>query len=317
MSVVTDLGPEKRPKTPPIKRRRHKMDPMRRREAWQFYLFISPFFIGFIFLTLGPILASLFLSFTNWNMFLPPQWVGLQNYSELLSGNSQFWLALENTIYYAGISVPLGIALSLFLSVLLNQATFLKRWFRAAFYLPSTLPTVAVTLLWLWLLAPAGLFNEFLGLFGIHGPAWFVDPSWFKPGLILMALWGAGAGTVLFLAGMQGIPSYLYEATALDGAGPTRQFFTITLPMLSPILLFNLVNGIIGGFQVFTQIYILGTNNADLMMVPYLFQEAFENFNMGFASALAWLLFIIIISLTLVVLRWSALYVYYEGELRK
>jgi len=317
VSIVPDVVPAKGRLRKSTRPKRLKMDRMRRREAMYFYLFVSPFFIGFLFLTIGPILGSLLLSFTRWNMFLPPQWVGLQNFSQVLSGNSLFWTALGNTGYYALISVPLGIILALFIAVLLNQNIVLRRWFRAAFYLPSTIPTVAVVLLWLWLLAPAGLFNEFIGLFGIKGPAWFVDPSWVKPGLILMGLWGAGGGTVLFLAGMQGIPPYLYEASALDGAGPIRQFFTVTIPMLSPIILFNVVNGLIGSFQVFTQVYILGTNNADLMMVPYLFQEAFDYFNMGYASAIAWCLFVIIIAITMVVLRWSAVYVYYEGEVRR
>ena len=304
--------------TPNAERKtRVRMGPTRRREALAFYLFVTPFFIGFLVFSVGPIVASMVLSFTHWNMFTPIEFVGVHNYRELLTNDPEFWIALENTAYYAIVSVPLGILLSFALAVLLNQRIVLRRFFRAAFYLPSTIPVVAVVLLWSWLLVPSGLINEMLAIVGIKGPAWFVDPAWMKPGLILMALWGAGGGTVLFLAGLQGIPSYLYEASALDGATPLRQFFSISVPMLSPIILFNLVNGIIGGFQVFTQVYILGVNNADLMLVPYLFQNAFQNFDMGYASALAWILFLIIIALTLVVLRWSTVWVYYEGEVRR
>ncbi|MFD1675496.1 carbohydrate ABC transporter permease [Alicyclobacillus fodiniaquatilis] len=289
----------------------------RRRESLAFFAFITPWLVGLIGLTLGPIFASLYLSFTDWNLFQPPHWVGLANYKTLLTKTPLFWEALWNTAYYAVISVPLGILIALVLAVLLNQRVVLRRWFRTAFYLPSTIPVVAVVMLWSWLLAPSGLFNEFLGLFGIHGPAWLIDNAWIKPGLIIMSLWGAGGGTVLFLAGLQGIPSYLYEAAELDGARSWSKFWRITLPQLSPIILFNLINGIIGAMQVFTQVYIIGENNASTMMVPYLFKEAFQYYQMGMASAIAWLLFIIIIVLTLIILKWSSVWVYYEGEVRK
>ncbi|GMA60189.1 sugar ABC transporter permease [Alicyclobacillus fastidiosus] len=288
---------------------------IRRRESVAFYAFTGPWLVGLVGLTLGPILASLALSFTNWNMFSPPHWVGFENYVKTFK-TPMFWTALYNTAYYSVISVPLSILIALVLAVLLNQKVAARRWFRTAFYLPSTIPVVAVVMLWSWLLAPAGLFNEFLHLFGIHGPAWFVDPAWIKPGLIIMSLWGAGGGTVLFLAGLQGIPSYLYEAAELDGASSWTKFVRITMPQLSPIILFNLINGIIGAMQVFTQVYIIGTNNASTMMVPYLFEQAFQNYQMGLASATAWLLFIIIMVLTLIVLKWSSVWVYYEGERR-
>lgn len=307
--TVTNVESQTRPKTRKVS--------ARGREAIAFYLFVTPFIVGFLVFSVGPILASLGLSFTRWNMFTPAQWVGFHNYKELLTNDNTFWIAVWNTTYYVLISIPLGICLSLILAVLLNQPIMFRRWIRAAFYLPSTIPVVASVMLWMWLLAPAGLINEVLAVFGIKGPAWFVNPVWFKPGLILMSLWGAGAGTVLFLAGLQGIPTYLYEASAIEGASKIRQFFTITIPMLSPIILFNLVMGIIGGFQVFTQVYIVGINNADIMLEPYLFETAFQNFDMGYASALAWVMFIIIIALTLVVLKWSAVWVYYEGEVRE
>lgn len=296
---------------------RTKKSKLRRQETIAFYSFISPWVVGFLVFTIGPILASLVLSFTNWDIFQAPKFVGIQNYHNLLINTPLFWTALGNTAYYALITVPLGIILALILAVLLNQQLIARRWWRTAFYLPSTLPIVSVVLLWSWLLAPSGMVNEVLGWIGIHGPAWFVNPSWEKPGLILMSLWGAGGGTILFLAGLQGIPRYLYEASSLDGASAWHKFSRITVPMLSPIILFNLVTGIIGAMQVFTQVYIIGANNSTLMMVPFLFQEAFQDYNMGFASALAWVLFLLIILLTLFVLRWSSAWIYYEGEIRQ
>jgi len=297
--------------------RKKKGGRLARQEERAFYLFLTPWMIGFLVFTLGPILASLYLSFTSWNMFQPPKFIGLENFKVLLSHNSMFWTALWNTCYYAFIMVPLSILIALIVAVLLNQRIMARRWFRTAYYLPSTLPIVSVVLLWSWLLAPSGIVNEGLAVFGIHGPAWFVNPNWMKPGLIIMGLWGAGAGAVLFLAGLQGIPRHLYEASALDGASSFKQFVRITIPMLSPIILFNLVNGIIGSMQVFTQVYIVGTNNSTIMMIPYLFQQAFDYFNMGFASAIAWVFFVIIIGLTLVVLKWSTSWVYYEGVIRE
>jgi multiple sugar transport system permease protein len=290
---------------------------MKAKETLAFYLFLTPWGIGFIVFLMGPLLASLVLSFTNWDLLQPAQWVGLANYKRVLFGPSQFWLAMGNTAYYALILVPLSIVVALILAVLLNQNIILRRFFRTVFYLPATLPIVAVVFLWQWILAPSGILNEILGWFGIHGPAWFVDPAWIKPGLILMGVWAAGSGVVLFLAGLQGIPKYMYEASAMEGAGPIRQFLMITVPMLSPIVLFNLINGIIGALQVFTQVYIIARDNkAAVMAVPYLYHEAFGYFKMGYASAVAWIFFIFVMALTLVVLRWSRSWVYYEGEVR-
>ncbi len=289
---------------------------MRRKETAFFYAFISPWLIGFILLSIGPIIASFFISFTSWNIFQPPTWVGLKNYTTLFQ-TPLFYTSLDNTLIYALVTTPLGILIGLAVAVLLNQKIVFRNFFRVAFILPSTLPVVAVTMLWSWLLAPAGLFNEVLQLFGIKGPAWFVDPAWMKPGLILFTLWTAGGGFVLFLAGLQGVPDYLYEAAELDGADAFTKFRHITMPMLSPIVLFNLVTGIIGSMQTFTQVYILGSSNSLLMMVVYLFQNAFQNFSMGFASAIAWVLFVIIMLFSLLVFRWSSMWVYYEGEIKR
>lgn len=297
-------------------RRRRKVR-YNKREAIGFYLFLSPWLIGFVAFLLGPIIASLLLSFTNWNMLNTPQWVGLTNYINLLTQTPQFWQVLGNTAFYAFILVPLGIVVSLVLAVLLNQQIFIRRFFRTVFYLPATIPVVAIAMLWSWVLAPAGILNEVLKVFGINGPAWLINPVWIKPSLILVGLWSVGASVVLFLAALQGVPRYLYEASALEGASPFRQFLRITVPMISPIILFNLVNGIIGSLQVFSQTLIL-TDGAPsgLMLIPYLYNQAFQFFELGFASALAWVFFIMIIILTLIILRWSRAWVYYESEVR-
>jgi multiple sugar transport system permease protein len=291
-----------------------------RRETLAFYAFMSPWIVGVIVFLIVPLAATFLLSFTNWDLFQPPQWTGLHNYSELLfSQASQFWLALRNTAYYAFILVPLNLVLSLAIAMLLNQPIILRRWFRTAFYLPSTVPILAVVMLWSWLLAPSGLINEVLSWFGIHGPAWLVDPGSVKNGLIIMGAWGLGGGVVLFLAGLQNIPRYLYEATMLDGAGPFRRFRSITLPMLSPIILFNLVTGIIASLQVFTQVYVIAQqsqNSGDLMLVPYLYDSAFQYQEMGYASAIATVFFIMVIALTAIILIFARRWVYYEGGAR-
>lgn len=289
----------------------------RTRETIAFYLFMLPWIVGILALYVVPLGASVVLSFTNWDLFSSPQWVGLRNYSSLLAGEgSNFWLALRNTAYYAAILVPVNLALSVAFALLLNQPIVLRRWFRTAFYLPSTIPIVAVVMLWSWLLAPSGIVNSLLSVVGVDGPAWLVDPDRVKDGLIIMGVWQLGGGVVLFLAALQGIPRYLYEATMLDGAGAWRRFRSITVPMLSPIILFNLINGIIGALQVFTQVYVVtqGHNAGALMMVPFLYENAFEFNKMGYASAIAVLLFLMIMALTVVVLRWSRRWVYYEGE---
>jgi len=291
-----------------------------RREALAFYAFVSPWIVGIIVFLAVPLVVTLLLSFTNWDLFQSPQWIGLRNYSELLFGkSSDFWLALRNTAYYAFILVPLNLVLSLGIAMLLNQPIILRRWFRTAFYLPSTIPIIAVVMLWSWLLAPDGIINEVLSWFGIHGPAWLVDPGSVKNGLIIMGVWGLGGGVVLFLAGLQNIPRFLYEAMMIDGAGPFRRFFSITLPLLSPIILFNLISGIISATQVFTQVYVISENAqnpGDLMLVPYLYNSAFQYQQMGFASAIAWVFFMMVIALTLIILRSARRWVYYESKAR-
>jgi multiple sugar transport system permease protein len=284
-----------------------------------FYLFVSPWLVGFLVFLLGPMVASLYLSLTDWDTFTAPTWVGLQNYVTLLRDDPVFWKALWNTLYYAAISVPLGLALGLWLANLLNKQVRGQRAFRTLIYLPTLVPLVATAMIFKMVLAPSGPLNQLLGFFGISGPAWLLDSNWVKPALIVLSVWGAGGATVLLLAAMRGIPRELYEAAEVDGAGPIRQFWSITVPQLTPIIFFNLVMGLIGAFQIFSQVYILtkgGPNNASQTMVPLLFNEAFGFYHMGYASAISWLLFVVILGFTLIAFRTTRKWVFYETEVR-
>jgi len=294
---------------------------MRRREAIWFYIIVSPWVLGFLIFTVGPILSSIYLSLTSWDLFNAPKYIAFGNYERLLTRDPLFWKAVGNTLYYSLISIPLGMVLSVGIAYLLNQPLRGMTVFRTLFYIPATVPVVASSLLFKWMLAPdAGLINRFLGLFGLKGPAWLLDPAWVKLSLVLMSLWGVGAGVVLLLAGMRGIPNEFYEAAAIDGANTSQQFFRITLPMLSPVIFFNLIMGLIDGLKTFSQIYIMtsgGPNNASLMIVPYLFDNAFRFYKMGYASAIAWVLFGLIMIFTVLVFRSSNAWVYYESEVRR
>jgi len=297
------------------------MNKMKKREAIWFYIMVSPWVIGFLIFTLGPMIASLYLSVTSWDLFTSPKFVGLKNYIDLFTKDRIFWKTVGNTFYYAFISVFLGMIASLAIASLLNKPLKGMRTYRTLLYIPATVPVVASSLLFIKLLAPdTGLVNQFLALFGIDGPPWILSPDWVKPALILMSLWSVGGGVTLLLAGMKGIPVEFYEAAAIDGANSSQQYFRITLPMLSPVIFFNLVMGLIGSLQVFTEVYILtngGPNNASKMIVPYLFDNAFRWYKMGYASAIAWVLFFISLIFTVVVFRSSKLWVYYESEIKK
>jgi multiple sugar transport system permease protein len=293
------------------------MSGLRRREALWFYLFASPWIIGFVVFLLGPMLASVYISLTDWDSFTAPKWVGLDNYTRLLTEDPVFWKALWNTFYYAAISVPLGLGIGLWLANLLNKQVRARKVFRTLIYLPTLVPLVATAMIFKMVLAPSGPLNDVLGWFGIPGPSWLLESGWVKPALILLSVWGAGGATVLLLAAMKGIPRELYEAAEVDGAGPVRQFWSITVPQLTPIIFFNLVMGLIGAFQVFSQVYILtkgGPNNASQMMVPLLFDEAFSFYHLGYASAVSWLLFAVILGFTLLAFRTARSWVFYETE---
>lgn len=294
-----------------------KMGPMAKKEELYFYLCISPWIIGFLIFIAGPIFASLFFSFCNYDVVTSPDWVGIQNYKRLFS-DPLFWQSLKVTSYYSLVSVPLGIALSLIIAILLNQNIRGLAWFRTIYYMPSVISGVAVSLLWMWIFNPEfGILNFLLWkLFHIQGPAWLMSEEWVIPALIIMSLWGIGGDIVIYLAGLQGIPTELYEAAEIDGANSFNKFLNITIPMMSPVLLFTLIMGILNSFQVFTQAYVMtggGPHYASLFYVLYIYQNAFQFFSMGYASALSWILFLIMLVLTALIFKSSPLWVYYES----
>jgi multiple sugar transport system permease protein len=285
-------------------------------------LFCLPWLLGLSLFTLYPVAASLFYSFCDYSVLQPPVWTGGENY-QLLLHDDLFWRSLQNTLFFAVFSVPLGTVVSLSLALLLNCDVRGKAFFRAVFYVPSIVPVVASSLLWMWIFnGHYGLLNWVLGplfrFFEMSPPAWLGDPSWAKPSLILMSLWGAGNSMIIYLAGLQDLPVELYEAAEIDGAGRWRKFWHLTLPLLSPVIYFNVIMGLIGSLQVFTQAFIMtGGDGAParstLFYTLYLFNTAFQHLRMGYASAMAWILFIIIVSLTLLATKWFEKRIHYSA----
>ncbi|MBK8021951.1 MAG: sugar ABC transporter permease [Chloroflexi bacterium] len=287
-----------------------------KREAFYGILFAMPAILGFLIFSFGPMLASLGISFTNWSLLSAPGWVGTENYQRLAT-DPLIGQSLGNTTRYALLAVPIGLIASLLIAVLLNQKVKGQRLFLLMFYLPSILPAVSVIVVWLWLLEPNfGLVNTALHSLGLPTLRWFSDPSTVIPSFVLMSLWGAGGGAVIFLASLQGVSQDLYDAAMVDGAGRLRCFRHITLPMISPVIFFNLVTGTIGALQTFTQGYLIGggRDNSALFYNLYLYQSAFRQGEMGYAAAMAWLLFILIMILTALVFRSSGLWVFYESR---
>lgn len=280
-------------------------------------LFISPWLLGFLIFTLYPVIASFYLSFTDYRVLAPPRWVGLANYRELIADTDYFWPSLANTAFLL-LEVPISLALGVGLAMLLNQKLKGMAIYRTIIYLPSIVPAVASSMLWLWVLNPEnGLMNAGLRALHIPGPPWLSSPLWSKPAMILMDLWGVGGGMVIYLAALQGVPAQLYEAAALDGANAWHRLRYITLPSISPVIFFNLIMGVIGTFQYFTQTFVMtkgGPDNSTLFYALYLYQNAFEYFRMGTACAMAWILFFVTLAATVVVFKSSARWVYYEGE---
>ena len=288
------------------------------RLAW---VLVLPWIIGFLAFQLGPMLASLGLSLTEWRMFTPPEFIGLGNYIEMATDDPNFFQAFKVTTIYSVTSVPLRIALGVLVALLLNAKVRGLAFIRTVYYLPATVSGVAVAMVWLLILnGDFGLLNRALGLIGIEGPYWLTDTSTVLASFVLMSLWGVGAGIIIYLAGLQGVPNELYEAAEVDGAGDWVQFWRITLPMISPVLFFQLVIGMIDALQEFAGPFIMtqgGPGNASLFVMLYLFRNGFEFFRMGYASGLAWVLFVYIMVLTLLIIRSSAVWVYYEGEARE
>ncbi len=287
-----------------------------RRDMIAGYSFISPWLIGFLLLTLYPIFASLYYSFCDYRVLSPPHWVGLRNYTELFTDKDYFLPSLWNTLFMF-LELPIALALSVGIALLLNQKMKGMVIFRTLCYLPSVVPTVASAILWLWLLNPQyGLVNATLKMLHIPTTSWLQSPIWAKPAFIILDLWAVGGGLVIYLAALQGVPQHLYEAADLDGAGPWRKTWNITLPAISPVIFFNAILGIIATFQYFTQTFLLtngGPANSTLFYALFLYQNAFQYFRMGYASAMAWVLFAITALATVIVFKSSARLVYYEG----
>jgi len=301
------------------RQRTRRLSVTRRREAIAGYGYISPWLLGFLIFSLFPFLASIYLSLTDYAIISAPRYVALENYVTILTKDRLFWTSLRHTAFYAGVSVPLGIAGSLLCAILLNQGLRGTAFWRTLFFLPSLTPVVALALLWKWLLQPDfGLVNYFLGRIGIRGPGWLGSTQWAIPALIIMALWGSigGGRMIIFLAGLQGVPQELYEAAAMDGAKAWAKFVHVTLPMISPTMLFNLILGVIGAMQVFAVAYVStqgGPAYATWFYVLHLFAHAFKYMNMGYASALAWIFTVLVIALTYLQLRSSDKWVFYSG----
>jgi len=276
----------------------------------------SPWIIGFAVFTGGPIIFSIIISFCRYDILNPAQWVGFGNYKWVFTQDPIFWKTFWNTIYMV-IGVPIGLVAGLAIALLLDLKLKGMAFYRTLFYLPAIVPAVASSILWIWIFNPTnGLLNGILAHFGIAGPAWLQDISWSKPSLIIMGLWGVGAGMIIWLAGIKNIPNHLYEAAEVDGAGVWSKFFNITIPMLTPYIFFNLIMGLIGTFQIFAQSYIMtagGPMNSTMFYVYHLFNTAFRYLEMGSASAMAWFLFIIVFGLTMFQLWLSKKWVHYGG----
>lgn len=297
-------------------------DHYNKREAIAGYLFITPWIIGFLVFTAGAMIYSLYISFSNYNLATnTARPVGIDNYAELFD-DPRVMVSLGNTLFYVVMAVPLEIIFALVLAMLVNRVGRGAGIFRTLYYLPKMTPAVATAAVFFLLLnGNSGVINEFLRLFGIEGPQWLVDPAWVKPSIVIMTLWTVAGTMVIFLAALKNVPTELYEVASLDGAGSVRKFFAITLPMISGAMFFNVIVLSIAAFQIFDQAYLLfwrdqsnSSPEASLFYAIYLFQQAFRQFNFGFAAAMAWLLFVIIMIITVIQVKFGNRFVYYEGD---
>lgn len=298
---------------PSRRRRRSAMDTSR-----MFYLFISPWLIGFICFTAGPMLYSLYAAFSKWNGVSAPNFTGLKNIQTMLFQDSLFWKSVGNTFFYALVTVPLNMVVALFLAQLLNRRMPLSNFFRTIFYLPSVVAGVAVYIVWSQLYNPfTGIFNDLLSLVGIQGPGWLIDEHWAMPSLIIMNIFTCGGQMLILLAGLQDISDEYYEAAALDGASSRQVYFKITLPLLTPVIFFNLIMGIINSLQIFAQPQIMtegGPMYATYVYGLHIYKTAFVYMDFGYACTLAWGLFVLILLLSLFIFRSSKLWVHYREE---
>jgi len=290
----------------------------KRRETLTFYLLISPWLIGFLWFVIGPMIISFWMSLHRWDLLTDPIWIGFDNYVRAFTNDPLFFQALRVTFTFAFVSVPLGLMVSLIVALLLNQIKRGLRIFRTIYYIPVVVSGVAVMVLWMFIFNPqVGLINQFLAIFGIDGPGWIFDDRWALPSLIIMSLWNIGGTVIIWLAGLMGVSESLYEAAELDGANRLQKFWFVTVPSISPTIFFNLIMGIIGALQAFGQAFVMtggGPRNSTLLFNFYLWRHAFSDFRMGYASALAWVLFVIIMIFTLITFKSSSFWVHYESE---
>ncbi len=290
-----------------------------RRRLWTGLAFVSPWLVGFTAFTVYPVLASLYYSFCDYDVLSRPIWVGLLNYRDMAT-DSVYWQSLGNTLVFSAISLPLGLVFALSLALLLNQPVRGRGIFRAIYYLPSLVPAIASATVWLWLLNTRnGLINQALIGLGVdHPPQWLDEPFWTKPGLALMAIWVCGNTVVIFLAALQGVPRTLLEAAMIDGASPWRRLWHVTLPAISPVIYFNLIVGVIGALQTFATAFIMFTNGGPgrsvLFYAVYLYENACQSRQMGYACAMAWVLFLLTLGLTWLASRSTRGFVHYQGE---
>ena len=283
------------------------------------YVFILPFIIGLLVFTLIPFLTSLYLSFTEYNILSPAKWIGLDNYKEMFFEDPLFWTSFKVTFKFAFIQVPIKLAVSLLVALILAKATRLTGFYRSAFYIPSLMGgSVAIALLWKQLFSPNGVINQILGVLGLpDDTAWLGDPKTALGTLIALGVWQFGSSMLIFLAAIKNIPYSYHEAAIVDGAGPVRRFFAITLPMLTPIIFFNLINQVIGAFQAFNSSYLITQGrplNTTLYYGVHLYNKAFDQFKMGYGSAMAWFMLLVIAFFTALIFRSSSAWVYYESE---
>lgn len=288
-----------------------------RRQLLKGLFFISPWIVGFLMFSLYPIAASFYYSLTAYSVLQKPNFIGLNNYQVMFFEDKLFWKSLYNTLYYTAGAVGLGTIAAIAMAMLLNMKVRGQAFYRTIFYLPSITPLVASSIVWLWIFnSQFGMANSILRLFGMDPIGWLTSPVWSKPSLIIMAVWGLGGAVVIYLAGLQDVPQELYEAAQIDGANGWQQIRNVTLPLLTPVILFNVVTGLIGAFQYFTQIYVMtagGPGDTTLMYSLYLYRTAFEFFKMGYGSALAWFLLLVILACTYAIMRSSGQWVHYGG----
>jgi multiple sugar transport system permease protein len=296
--------------------------PQRRKEAISGLLFISPWLIGFLLFFAIPAIVSFFISFTKWNIVGDPIWIGLDNYLKIFSGDKKFWNSVVVTLRYAALYIPLMTVLSLITAMALNTKVKGIGIFRTLFYLPSIAPAIAASLVFMWILQPTyGLINILLSYIGVDGPNWFKDPSYAIWGIIMIAMWRLGASAIIYLAGLQNISPQLYDAADVDGANGWQKFWHVTLPMLTPILFFQIVVELIGVFQTFTPAYVVSQSSGYAGPIKelyfymlYVYIKGWQNLQMGYASALSWILTIFILIITVLVFRSSPYWVHYETE---